>query len=262
MVGQDDPVRTSSGVSVVIPARNEEQTVGEVVDNVRSLGSVVDEIVVVDDSSSDATAVVAAAAGARVVAAASVLPGYGTGPGKGEAMWKGLAATTGEVVVFLDADLDPFDPGWVEALVRPLLHDPAVTLVKGTYDRDGGGRVTELTARPVLSLLFPGVAALLRQPLGGEYAARRSALEQLPFVRGYGVDLALVLDVVARWGLASLAQVDLGSRGHRSRPLADLAPMAEAVLHVALHRGAGYADAPAACPPLAGIRPIPSLRTA
>ncbi len=257
-------MRTSSGVSVVIPARNEEETVSAVVRGVMALGrTVVDEVVVVDDSSSDATAAAAAAAGARVVSAAQVLPAHGTGPGKGEAMWKGLAATTGDIVVFLDADLDPFEPGWVEALMRPLLQHPEVALVKGTYDREGeGGRVTELTARPALSLLFPEVAAVLRQPLGGEYAGRRSALEQVSFVRGYGVDLALVLDVVERWGLAGLAQVELGSRSHRSRPLAELAPMAEAVLHVALHRGAGHAEAPASCPPLTGIRPVPSRRTA
>ena len=208
----------------------------------------VDEVVVVDDGSTDATAAVAAAAGAVVVAASSVLPECGPGTGKGEALWKALYVATGDVLVFCDADLTDFDPAFVTGLLGPLLLEPftgapGVGFVKGHYDRPvGGGRVTELVARPLLGLFFPELLPI-RQPLGGEFAARREVLERVPFVQGYGVDLGLLVDVAARFGPESIAQIDLGTRTHRNRSLDELGHQATAVLRVALRR-AGVPDRP------------------
>lgn len=237
----DQPPRTTDAtVSVVIPARNEAATVGAIVRSLRG----VDEIVVVDDGSSDATADVAAAAGARVVPSE-------LGPGKGQAMWTGVAATSGDVIVFCDADLEDFDPRFVTGLIEALTSAPGAALAKGRYaERAGtGGRVNELVARPALELLHP-LLARLAQPLGGEYAARRDVLEQLPFVHGYGVDLGIVLDVAARFGPSSIVEADLGVRAHRNRPLAELRPQAKVVLEVALHRAGLLASALPEQPPL------------
>ena len=178
-----------------------------------------------------------------MVNAADVLPRYGGGPGKGEALWKSLFASDGDIVVWCDADVQDFDPAYVVGLAGPLLSRPELGFVKGFYDRplrdgqDGGGRVTELVARPTLALLFPQLASVV-QPLAGEYAGRRELLEQLPFVCGYGVDIALLIDVAERFGLDALAQVDLGTRLHRNRTLAELAPQATAVLQAVLNRAA------------------------
>ena len=251
-------------VSVCLPARDEEATVGRIVERLAALGPaarrapLVDEVIVVDDGSRDRTAPVARAAGARVVRAAEVLPAYGTGPGKGEALWKGLAESRGDLVVFLDADLVDFDAAFVPGLLGPLLTDDRVLLVKGAYERplDGrrgeGGRVNRLVARPLLERLWPELAGLA-QPLGGEYAAWREVLEQVPFVTGYGVEFGLLVDVAARFGAGAVAEVDLGVRAHRNRPLADLGGQAGAVLDVALAR-AGVAGVDLReCPPLASV---------
>jgi glucosyl-3-phosphoglycerate synthase len=236
-------------VSVVLPARDEEATVGRLVADLRErwMGRVplVDELLVVDSDSTDATAAVARAAGAEVVATTDVLPAYGTRPGKGEALWKGLAATTGDLVVFLDADLLGDVVHYVPALLGPLLADPQVRYVKGCYTRPletdgvsvpgGGGRVTELTARPLLNALWPELAGFV-QPLGGEYAGRRSALEQVPFVSAYGVEIGLLIDLLALGGLSSLAQVDLGVRRHTSQSQEALGAMAGQVVSTVLAR--------------------------
>jgi glucosyl-3-phosphoglycerate synthase len=239
------PLKGDSVVSVCLPARNEQETVGPIVEVIRAelvdRVPLVDEILVVDDHSDDATADVAAAAGAKVVHAETVLPEYGEGHGKGEALWKSLFASQGDLVVWCDADLRQFDPGFVPGLLGPLLTHLDVHFVKGFYRRPlteegvGGGRVTELAARPILSLLFPELTGVV-QPLAGEYAGRRAVLEQLPFVQGYGVELGLLIDVAARFGLDALAQTDLGTRLHRNRPLDDLSPQAMAVLQTALRR--------------------------
>jgi glucosyl-3-phosphoglycerate synthase len=238
-------VRQSSSVSVCIPARDEAATIGPIVETIRrelvECVPLVDEIVVVDDHSTDGTDRIATAAGARVVAAASVLPQFGEGHGKGEALWKSLYASRGDVVVWCDGDVRDFDPAFVVGLAGPLLTRPELAFVKGFYERpidgrpSGGGRVTELLARPLLSLLFPSLAAIV-QPLAGEYAGRREVLEQLPFVEGYGVDLALLIDVAERVGVDRIAQVDLGVRVHRNRPLDELSPQAAAVMQAALRR--------------------------
>ncbi len=230
-------------VSVVLPALNESATVGAIVAAIRrhwvERVPLVDEVVVIDPGSTDATAQVAERAGAVVVPGRYVLPGYGASAGKGEALWKSLYVTDGDLIAFLDADLRQFDPSYIPALLAPLLTDPSVALVKGFYDRPlhhqgapahagGGGRVTELVARPLIALHWPALSGLV-QPLAGEYAARRDLLERLPFVTGYGVELGLLVDALRTVGLDALAQVDLGRRVHRNQDEAALGRMAAAL---------------------------------
>ncbi|MHA6629314.1 glucosyl-3-phosphoglycerate synthase [Pseudonocardia sichuanensis] len=236
-------------VSVVLPALDEEATVGAIVAAIvpltRGPAPLVDELVVVDSGSTDATVRVAAAAGARVVHRGDVLPDLEPVPGKGEVLWRSLAATTGDLVCFLDSDLVDFDPGFVPALLGPLLTEPDVALVKGFYRRPlrletvdadtGGGRVTELLVRPLLAALRPELAGVV-QPLGGEYAGTRELLESVPFAPGYGVEIGLLLDTVSQRGLDGIAQVNLGVRKHRNRSLLQLGVMAREILAAALAR--------------------------
>ena len=236
----------SRTVSVVLPALDEQETVaGVVAAVVPLLGTLVDELVVLDSGSTDATRERAAAAGARVVTREQALPGLPPLPGKGEVLWRSLAATTGDLLVFLDSDLVEVRTGFVTALLGPLLTVPGTALVKGFYRRPlrvegeqsetGGGRVTELLARPLLAALRPELAGVV-QPLGGEYAATRELLEQLPFAPGYGVEIGLLLDTHARLGLDALAQVNLGVRKHRHRSLLQLGVMSRQILGTALRR--------------------------
>jgi glucosyl-3-phosphoglycerate synthase len=232
----------SRTVSVVLPARDEESTVGDVIASVKPLlGNLVDELVVIDDGSTDATARRASEAGARVVHRDEVLPELKPLPGKGEVLWRSLAATSGDLLVFLDADLVDPDPKFVPALLGPLLCEPDIHLVKAFYRRpigdedSGGGRVTELMARPLLSALKPELSGVI-QPLAGEYAGSRALLEAVPFAAGYGVEIGLLLDAHATVGLNGIAQVNLGVRQHRNRPLAELGVMARQILDAALSR--------------------------
>ncbi|GAA2534184.1 glucosyl-3-phosphoglycerate synthase [Winogradskya humida] len=240
-------------VSVVIPARNEEATVGPIVATIlRDLASrgvpLVDEVVVVDSRSTDATAAVARAAGARVVHQDDVTRGLPRMEGKGDALWAGLAASTGDVVAFVDGDLRQFSSTFVTGLLGPLLSDPTVEFVKGFYHRplvsaggveaDGGGRVTELAARPLINLFWPELAGVV-QPLAGEYAGRRATLERIPFVSGYGVEIAMLIDLLDLVGLDALAQVDLGERYHRHQGTEALGRMSAQIIVTAwsrLHR--------------------------
>ena len=239
-------------VSVVLPALDEEETVAEVVGAVRPLlGALVDELVVLDSGSTDATRERAAQAGATVITREQALPSVPPVAGKGEVLWRSLAATTGDLVVFLDSDLVEIDPGFVTALLGPLLTVPDTALVKGFYRRplrvegeqseSGGGRVTELMARPLLAALRPELAEVI-QPLGGEYAATRGLLESVPFAAGYGVEIGLLLDTHAARGLAGIAQVNLGVRKHRNRSLLELGVMSRQILGTALRR-CGVEDA-------------------
>ncbi|MCX4763065.1 glucosyl-3-phosphoglycerate synthase [Streptomyces sp. NBC_01275] len=233
---------TGQSVSVVLPALNEEETVGDIVAVIRhdlmQQVPLVDEIVVVDSGSTDRTAQVAAAAGARVVHRDEILPRIPAVPGKGEVLWRSLLVTTGDVVCFIDADLREFSSDFVSGIVGPLLTDPGVDLVKGMYDRPlggaagQGGRVTELMARPLLNMHWPQLAGFV-QPLGGEYAARRSLLEQLPFPVGYGVELGMLVDALHLVGLDALAQVDVGVRKHRHQDGQALGRMAAAIYRTA-----------------------------
>ncbi len=237
-------------VSVVLPALNEAATVGPIVASIVTelLGvrrPLVDEVVVMDSGSSDGTASAAAAAGARVVHRDDVLPEIPPVPGKGEVLWRSLTATSGDLVVFIDADLEDFDASTVSGLLGPLLLDDSVILVKGFYDRPlrdgdsliatGGGRVTELVARPILNLHWPELAGII-QPLVGEYAARRRLLEQLPFPTGFGVELALLVDTLGHAGLDAIAQVDLGVRHHQHQDEQALGRMAAEIWQTALRR--------------------------
>jgi len=247
-------------ISVVLPARDERLTVGAIVAEIRrelvERVPLVDEIVVIDSRSTDDTAAVAAAAGAEVVAQDAVLPDLPPMSGKGEALWKSLAATSGDLLVFVDADLRDFTASYVTGLLGPLLTDPSVGYVKGCYDRPyvlangsaatgpadgsgvvpgGGGRVTELVARPLINLHWPLLAGVM-QPLGGEYAGRRALLEQVPFVTGYGVELGLLVDVLELAGLDAIAQVDLGVRVHRHQPTDALGAMSGQIMFTAWSR--------------------------
>ena len=245
--------KAARAVSLVVPARNEAATVGDVVTKVRSAlvdtVALVDEIVVIDSDSTDDTYAVASDAGATVHRSAEIRPDLGTRPGKGEAMWKSLFVTSGELIVFMDADLVDWDTHFVPGLLGPLLTDEGVQLVKGFYERplvsDGaavpfeGGRVTELVARPLIRLLFPELAGL-HQPLAGEWAVRRTLFEQLSVPHEYAVELAVLVDTQRTRGLETIAQVDLGVRAHRHQSLRDLSGMATQILAAALARvGAG-----------------------
>lgn len=227
-------LRRDQRIAVVVPAQNEAATIGGVIDAVTHHEAFVDDIIVVDDHSSDDTASIALGHGARVVHLRD-------GTGKGEALAAGVGATDAEIVVFLDGDV--LNPGndYVARMVQPLLERSEIHLVKAYYDRPlhdmpgGGGRVNELSARPILSLLYPGLGEV-RQPLAGETAIRRETLDALTLDAAYGVEIALLIDVARKFGVASLAQVDLGVRRHRNRPLEELRPMAVQVLRAALER--------------------------
>lgn len=233
---------TGQSVSVVLPALNEEATVGDIVTVIRrdlmERVPLVDEVVVVDSGSTDRTSAVAAAAGARVVHRDAILPRIPAVPGKGEVLWRSLLVTGGDIVCFVDADLRDFRAEFVSGIVGPLLTDPDVHLVKAMYDRPlgeapgQGGRVTELMARPLLNLHWPRLAGFV-QPLGGEYAARRSLLEQLPFPVGYGVELGMLVDALHLVGLDALAQVDVGVRRHRHQDGQALGRMSAAIYRTA-----------------------------
>lgn len=246
----DDLARRKAGagisVSVVLPAYNEAETVAGVVRAVQELrGSLVDELLVIDGGSDDATTDVAAAAGARVHRDTDLLPELGPTQGKGDALWRSLSVTSGDIVVFVDSDIRNPAPHFVYGLLGPLLVDPGVQLVKAFYERPvqmgdvlhatGGGRVTELMARPLFNLFWPELAGLV-QPLSGEYAGRRDLLECIPFFTGYGVELGMLIDTLRRAGMDAIAQVDLDERVHRNQPMDALSRMAYGIMQVALRR--------------------------
>lgn len=239
-------------VSLVVPARNEAATVGDVVTRVREAlmetVALLDEIVVIDSDSTDDTFAVAEDAGAVVHRSAEIRPDLGSHPGKGEAMWKSLFVTSGDLLVFMDADLHDWDTHFVPGLLGPLLTRPEIALVKGFYERpldDGslaadvaafeGGRVTELVARPLLNLLYPELAGLV-QPLAGEWAIRRDLFASLSVPTGYAVETTALIDTARVRGIGAIAQVDLGRRAHRHQALRDLGAMATQILAAGLDR--------------------------
>lgn len=251
--------RSGTSISVVIPARNEQETVGRVVAGLRAALMdgipLVDELVVIDSDSEDMTAAVAAGAGAVVHAAREVAAALGAYPGKGDALWKSLFVTSGELLVFIDADLTSWGPHFVTGLLGPLLANDNVLLVKGFYQRvrtergratsAQGGRVTELVARPLLSMWWPELAGVV-QPLAGEWSIRRSLIESLSIPVGYGIEMSTLLDTSARYGMDSIAQVDLDRRAHKHQSDHDLALMAAELLLVAERRKAGAGKEPSA----------------
>jgi glucosyl-3-phosphoglycerate synthase len=261
----------SLSVSVCLPARDEAATIGAILEVLMPLRErgVVDQVVVADDSS-DGTGDIARALGAEVHDQSALLPELGRVEGKGDAMWRALSVLRGDVVVYLDADTEDFGERFVLGLVGPLVApDSELQFVKGFYRRpvklgearlpEGGGRVTELTARPLLHRFFPELAGFL-QPLAGEIAARRTLLERLPFATGYAVDVALLIDAWRTVGLDALAQVDLDVRQNRHQPLADLGPMAAAVLAAVTSRLEQEGRLQPSGPPLLERPPMASLR--
>ena len=245
-IAELEAAKAGRTVSVVLPALNEEETVASVVGTIEPmLGGLVDELVVLDSGSTDDTAIRALTAGARVVSREEAVPELPPQPGKGEVLWRSLAATSGDIIAFVDSDLIDPDPMFVPRLVGPLLTADGVHLVKGFYrrplmvsgreDANGGGRVTQLVARPLLAALRPELSGVL-QPLGGEYAGTRELLGSVPFAPGYGVEIGLLIDTYDRLGLEAIAQVNLGVRAHRNRPLTELSVMSRQVVATLLSR--------------------------
>jgi glucosyl-3-phosphoglycerate synthase len=243
-------LKGSAGVSVTVclPALDEAATIGGICEEIasqRGRGGLVDELVVIDSGSRDDTLDIARAAGASVHRAEDIVPEYGPSLGKGDALWRSLAVTSGDVIVWLDSDVRNFTLDFVTSLLAPLLEDRSVLFAKAFYDRPlargdgfestGGARVTELVARPLLNLLFPELAGFI-QPLSGEYAVRRTAVVELPLFTGYAVDAGLLIDAVGRYGLDAFVQVDLGTRVHRNQDVFALGRMSYEILQAILRR--------------------------
>ena len=236
-------------ISVCIPTLNEAATIGGIVATIRRElmleTPLVDELLVMDSGSNDATRDIAAASGATVRLASTTLPETGNLPGKGENLWKALQVSTGDIICYIDGDIANFHSGFVKGLLGPLLCEPQVDYVKAYYERplaggaqglsSGGGRVSEILVRPIISHFYPDLAPVL-QPLPGEYAARRTVLEKLPFPTGYGVEIAHLIDLAKAGRLDRLAQCDLVTRIHRNRDEDDLGDTAFAILKVVLRR--------------------------
>ena len=251
--------RKTAPISVVLPAREVSDTVGSIVDRVLALEGLADQVLVVDAGSRDGTAEVAARAGAEVVQEAELMPEFGPVLGKGDAMWRALSAVQCELVVFVDSDTRDFPAHFVTGLVGPLLLHSGVRFVKGAYARDGG-RVTELTARPLLRTFYPDLAGFA-QPLAGEVAAPRDLFERIPFRTGYAVEVGMLLDARELVGIDAMAQVDIVERINPHQPLSALGPMAAAVVETVserLHREGRLRDPVEVSvverPPLASLR--------
>ena len=241
--------RQNLTISLGLPALNEERTIGTVIRRVKAAlmdrVPLIDQIVVIDSMSSDRTVEIASELGVAVVRHPEVLPEMGSHHGKGEALWKSLHVLDGDIVAWIDTDISNIQPRFVYGLLGPLLREPRIGYVKGFYQRpiqtadglqaEGGGRVTELMARPLINLFFPELSGMI-QPLSGEYAGRRELLEQLPFFTGYAVEVGLLIDILEHAGLSRLGQVDLERRIHRNQPLANLSQMAYVILQGAVRK--------------------------
>jgi hypothetical protein len=236
-------------ISLALPALNEEETVGNVINTVKTALMdqipLLDEMVLIDSGSQDRTREIATDLGVPVFIHQDILPQYGAYIGKGEALWKSLYIVKGDIVAWIDTDIINIDPRFVYGILGPLLDNPGIRFSKGFYRRPlrqgdktvagGGGRVTELTARPFINLFYPELSGLI-QPLSGEYAGRRSALEKLPFFTGYGVETGMLIDLLERYGMESIAQVDLLERIHHNQPLPSLSKMSFTIMQVVLSR--------------------------
>lgn len=239
--------RKRESVTVVLPAREVADTIGSIVERLLALGDLIDQIVVIDAASGDGSAAIAAGLGAEVHQESELLPEFGPALGKGDAMWRALAVARGDLIVYLDSDTRQFSAHFAWGLLGPLLCEEGVQFVKGHFRRPfsaaegrelpaDGGRVTELTARPLLSAFYPELAAFA-QPLAGELAARRNLLERLPFACGYAIETSMLLHARHELsGTEAMAQVDLDVRYNAHKSLRDLGPMAYAVLRVILER--------------------------
>jgi hypothetical protein len=241
--------RQNLTISLGLPALNEEKTIGTVIKRVKGAlvdrVPLIDQIVVIDSDSEDRTAEIAAELGVPVHRHSDILPELGSYIGKGEALWKSLHVLDGDIVAWIDTDISNIQPRFVYGLIGPLLQEPQLQYVKGFYQRpirsgdklqaEGGGRVTELMARPLINLFYPELSGMI-QPLSGEYAGRRSLLERLPFFTGYAVEIGLLIDILDQAGLQSVGQVDLERRIHRNQPLPNLSQMAYVILQGAIRK--------------------------
>ncbi len=248
-------------ISLCIPTLNEAKTIGKEVVIFRSelmqRYPLLDELAVIDSGSTDTTVETARSFGADVYASADILPALGSKRGKGENLWKAIYQLKGDIIVYIDADIKNIHPRFVYGLVAPLIHRKEIKYVKAFYDRplafsqgvrpSGGGRVTEILIRPLFSLFFPDLTAII-QPLSGEYAVRREVLEEIPFPIGYGVETSHLIDVYQRWGLGAFAQTDLDQRVHRNQQTRALGRMAFGILQTFLSRmgSLGMAQLPTA----------------
>ena len=236
-------------ISLALPALNEEETVGKVIRTIKNVlmkrVPLLDEIVLIDSNSTDRTRQIAEKIGVPVYIHQNILPQYGARKGKGEALWKSLYCTCGDIIIWVDTDIVNIHPRFIYGLIAPLLLRPEIDFVKGFYRRPlkvgnkmqagSGGRVTELTARPLLNLFYPELSGIV-QPLSGEYGGRRKVLEQLPFFSGYGVEIGLLIDMLERFGLRSIAQVDLLERVHHNQPLEALGKMSFAIIQAVIRK--------------------------
>ncbi|HET9909218.1 MAG TPA: glucosyl-3-phosphoglycerate synthase, partial [Anaerolineales bacterium] len=236
-------------ISLALPALNEEETVGNVIQTIKQAllldAPLLDEIVLIDSNSKDQTREIAQSLDIPVYIHQSVLPESGARSGKGEALWKSLHCTRGDIVIWLDTDIVNIHPRFAYGLIGPLLLRPEIQFIKGYYRRPlkvgdkiqagGGGRVTELTARPLLNLFYPELSGVI-QPLSGEYGGRRAGLEQLSFFSGYGVEIGLLIDVLEKFGLHTIAQVDLQERIHHNQPLEALSKMSFAIIQAVMRK--------------------------
>ena len=236
-------------ISLALPALNEEETVGKVLRTIKNVlmtrVPLLDEIVLIDSNSTDRTRRIAEKIGVPVYVHQKILPQYGARKGKGEALWKSLYCTHGDIIIWIDTDIVNIHPRFIYGLIAPLLLRPEIDFVKGFYRRPlkvgnkmqagSGGRVTELTARPMLNLFYPELSGIV-QPLSGEYGGRRKALEQLPFFSGYGVEIGLLIDMLDKFGLRSIAQVDLMERIHHNQPLEALGKMSFAIIQAVIRK--------------------------
>ena len=236
-------------ISLCLPTLNEEKTIGKEIVMFKSelmdRYPLLDEIAVIDSGSTDATREISSTFGADVYLSSEILPQYGEKKGKGENLWKAVYELTGDIIVYVDADIKNIHPRFAYGLVAPLIYRPEVHYVKAFYDRplafsqgirpSGGGRVTEILTRPLFSLFFPELTGLV-QPLSGEYAVRREVLEAIPFPIGYGVETSHLIDVYEKWGIEAIAQVDLDQRVHRNQETRDLGKMAFGILRAFLYR--------------------------
>ncbi|HET7143676.1 MAG TPA: glucosyl-3-phosphoglycerate synthase, partial [Anaerolineales bacterium] len=236
-------------ISLALPALNEEQTVGKVLKTLKNALMtripLLDEIMLIDSNSTDRTRQIAEKIGVPVHIHQKILPQYGLRKGKGEALWKSLYCTSGDIIIWVDTDIVNIHPRFIYGLIGPLLLRPEIDFAKGFYRRPlkvgnkmqagSGGRVTELTARPLLNLFYPELSGIV-QPLSGEYGGRRKALEQLPFFSGYGVEIGLLIDMFEKFGLTSIAQVDLLERIHHNQPLDALGKMSFAIIQAVIRK--------------------------
>ncbi|MBX3081775.1 MAG: glucosyl-3-phosphoglycerate synthase [Anaerolineae bacterium] len=244
-------IKEKQGVSIglALPALNEAETVGKVITTIKSAlmdeYPLLDEIVLIDSNSDDDTVAIAESLGVRTYKHPEILPEEGSYRGKGEALWKSLHVLTTDIIAWIDTDITNIHPRFIYGLIGPMLKRPNVQYVKGFYQRPikvgdqlqayGGGRVTELVARPLLNLFYPELSGII-QPLSGEYAGRRAALDSTPFFTGYGVETGLLIDLHEKYGLEGIAQVDLEERVHHNQPLVNLSKMSFAILQVFISR--------------------------